>query len=120
MRQAYKGAIAAGTSLEDVLTQADTAYQTAIANGRQISEVQASGVVTKYVVPSLSSGLQLQQVIELFESLLSLYERSLLPTTNVPPGGAAANDDQSYQWMMGRLMPIKSFSSDHSIPNIRT
>ena len=127
-RQLYSSAVAqANTTLQGALAAAAAPALAATLAGKQVIEAQAEGVVTKYQLPTgLAS--QTPDVAAMWGQLQDLYDRALVPTTSVPPGGGCAAETTNlphaggaaiYTWMMQQLTVIRSFGVDHSWPNIR-
>jgi hypothetical protein len=127
LRSVYANANGVSTLLV-ALNTAALATAPAVLAGKQVIEAQAVGVVTKYQFPAGAAGLQLQDVAAMWSRLLDLYDRALVATTVSPPGGGLAAESANipdakgvaiYNWMMGQLTVIRSFSMDHSWPQIR-
>ncbi len=123
-RQLYASALAAAnTTLQGALATAIAPSLAATLAGKQVIEAQADGVVTKYQLPpGLAS--QTPDMVAMWGQLQDLYDKALAPapggalaaeTTNLPHAEGAA----IYAWMMGQLNIVRSFSTDHSWPNIR-
>ena len=128
LRQLYAATVVAANSQlgAALLAASGPSYNAAMA-GKQVVEAQAEGVVTKYQLPALS-GVQSDQVASMWSELLDLYDLAQQPVTAIPPGGALPAETANlpdakgaaiFNWMLGRLVVIRSFTSDHSNPGIR-
>lgn len=121
-RSIYAAATTApATTLQSELLATALATVPQILTGKQVTEVESSGVSTKYQIPT---NIPLADVAAVMERLMTLYELSLQPTTNTPPGagltgGIGENDSAIYAWMMGQLAVVRSFAIDHTNPNFR-
>ena len=123
-RQLYSSAVTqANTTLAGALAAAIAPALATTLAGKQVIEAQANGVVTKYQLPSgLTSSTP--DIAAMWGQLQDLYDLATAPA----PGGALTSESANlphtngaaiYSWMMGRLKVVRSFSTDHSWPNIR-
>ena len=123
-RQLYASAVTQNQTLQAALAAAIAPSLAAALTGKQVVEAEAQGVVTKYQLPAALSA-QTPDVASMWGQLQDLYDRSLLPTTNNPPGGGCAAESGStpsaaiYAWIMGQLTIYRSFQEDFSLPNVR-
>jgi hypothetical protein len=128
LRQLYAATVTAANSQlgAALLAAAGPSYNAAMA-GKQVVEAQAEGVVTKYQLPP-GLGVQSDQVASMWSELLDLYDLAQQPTTSIPPGAGLPAETANlpdakglaiYNWMLGRLAVIRSFSTDHGNPALR-
>ena len=127
-RQLYSSAVAqANTTLQGALATAIMASLAATLSGKQVIEASAEGAGTKYQLPP-GLGTQTSDVAVMWGQLQDLYDKSQVSTTAVPPGGGLAAETGNlpsaagaaiYAWMMQQLTVVRSFQTDHSLPNIR-
>ncbi len=124
-RQLYTSAQAQGVTIQAALATAIAPSLAATLAGKQVIEAYASGTITKYALPPGLNGPQSADVAAMWSQIQDLYDLALTPVTNTPPGGGCTAETGStpsatiYAWIMSQLEVVRSFSIDHSWPNIR-
>lgn len=113
LRRAYALAQAEGLTLLAKLTEAATAATAAIASGQTIVATSGNGrsVTFSGGSGSQSEGITPQDIAELGERLLTLHDAAIL--------AGKTTDALRFAWMMERLLPIRSVSTEFGHPIAR-
>lgn len=120
-------AIAAGQTLGAFLTNAAMALVPGVMAGKIVIEAETAGSMTKYELPPGRLSLTPVEIAAMMSRLVDLYYIAIAPVTTQFAtlygaglvGGLGPQDAAILAWMLQQLTVIRSFSIDHSQPNIR-
>lgn len=108
-------------SLSDAIWDFGGPALKAYIEGKQLVESNTAGISARYEFPTGGTGVQVADIVDFCSRLLDLYAQAFVPTSNTPPGGGvtSGDDEGAYTWMLSQMVLIRSYSTDHSVPQIR-
>lgn len=105
LRKLANDAATASATLGATLKAVAFGSVSAVVSGKDVIEVQAEGVVTKFQIPTGGSALQASDVTEMLSRLLDLYD-AVVATVG------EEDDEEILAAMLARIVPIREVASN--------